>query len=408
MRIAPTPRVISAGLCVPPLSCAASAARSFATTIKHPPRPSPSPSPPLLPIPVSSVAALIGKHSYTPRAEALYELCKTVPSTAHRVRAAEAELGRRSRHYVRSLLLQHDRDLAARLATYAEQLERAASREEAADMTLAFTDQASALLLARGHVDAATAPQVAHSAARLVAQQRGVRREARSVEAYVESRPHRPVITQRNTENLRFAFPSFLLRGRMDGYDAATRTIVEIKTRATDLRAGGPPEHDVIQVRCYMELKTLMLRAADPSAAAIERAEISEHVPGDTAAMMTTSSSAAAPRVTLVLRDEAAWRDILDGLAGAVADVERVRRNDDPAFVRELVRASTLPVPSGGLEWRGGELGGPRPRKGGGAGGGGVLPAAAVASDDGLAAAALSPTSPLHIGDLGLPPLVDK
>jgi len=255
-------------------------------------------------IAASAAAALVGAHAFQPREEALYELAKRDAGLLPLVRELERALGRRSRHFLRArlrrelpLLAQIEEELAAHFgapaASAAGNAARAAAAAEAAQGELRRGAPA---------LPPAAAAAVARSIAQAAAQRHGVRSEARALDAFARDLGAGAEVGRRNSAALARVFlddagvgaaaaasgggarsgggdsgaggaacgglapalaaaplRGYLLTGRVDGYDEARDCVVEVKTRsaAADWACAPPrgaPAHDVIQVRCYLEM----------------------------------------------------------------------------------------------------------------------------------------------------------
>jgi len=292
-------------------------------------------------ISANSVAGLIGEHTFQTPEEALYDYFKRKKDTEELVRSMEQQLQRRSKHYVRQKILQENQDLQLLLESYESALDKAKDVDEASELYTVTTQEVMNILTKQGYITSYdTGRFISHSALQMVHQQRGSRLETQSIQQYEQTT--QSTIKQRNTQQLKKSYdPYFLLTGRIDGYNEQTQTILEIKTRATGGKNINPVTgketlyrrstsesvldnpntfpHDIIQVRCYMEMKNAQF------------AEISEHYQGMNQ-----------PIITRIQRNEQEWNRIYLKLLQTIENMQKFFHNEE--YRAMIVTASTIDI----------------------------------------------------------------
>jgi hypothetical protein len=305
-----------------------------------------APAPPIV-LWATDVAALVGRHRYRPRAQALLDVLarqKQAPwiEVAAAARAdpeVAAALAAHDPFRVISAAVPHASELLDRRAELPRQPDVSALpeplREEAAHVISGAALPSQPLLAAVAQADGPAAQAVAvagqlaaaaREAARVDASlqaadpeklsraltraadmKRGHLQEA-AVLGQVGKRARQPVAQRGEWGSLRG--PGYLLQGKVDGR-LPDGTIVEVKTRA-----GGwfsaPPAHDVIQLRAYLA----MFGAARGLLVEESQRDATKH------------------RETEVLADAAAWGDV----AGALAEAVRELRGATAATARRWAR----------------------------------------------------------------------
>jgi hypothetical protein len=62
-------------------------------------------------------------------------------------------------------------------------------------------------------------------------------------------------VTDRNAHIRYLRTDTYLIGGRLDGFDAESKTIIEVKNRKRTRKAGyAPPDYDIVQLRCYLAI----------------------------------------------------------------------------------------------------------------------------------------------------------
>lgn len=98
--------------------------------------------------------------------------------------------------------------------------------------------------------DAATAVAMVSGVGQSVQMARGVQLEGGALDAYAAA--HGTAVTQRNAVMHYLRTPTYVVAGKIDGWDAARGRVVEVKNRK---RAWATvPQYDVIQLRVYLEM----------------------------------------------------------------------------------------------------------------------------------------------------------
>jgi len=193
------------------------------------------------------------------------------------------------------------------------------------------------------HLPFRTGREISRAVTQTAAQRHGIYQETVSMERFVEDSG--VTVTQRNAQRLLQNFfqldgsVAYTLSGRIDGYDEKDNCIVEVKSRSSErnpFENGGNSEalsHDVIQLRCYMEMKVGAIRAC-----------LVEQFPGgvhlDKAQILIQSDRRR--RITYIERDKKEWEDIHYQLLKAVDDLKLFIK--DPQFAEYIVRGATVPV----------------------------------------------------------------
>lgn len=294
----------------------------------------------------SSVAALIGRHTYTKREEALCDLAKKFsPESLAIVRSWESRLQRRSRHYLRAQLsrsLPRLNEIADDLTlAYREPDARSSSNAELAERAV---EEAHALIQIKApYLPFRTGREISRAVTQTAAQRHGVYQEAASIDRFAEDSG--VIVTQRNAQRLIRNFfgsdvikPAYILSGRIDGYDEKENCIVEVKSRSSERdpyeNGGGEPlMHDIIQLRCYLEMKEGAKRAClveqFPGGVHLDRSQV-------------TTQSDRRRRTTFIDRDELIWYEIHGEILKAVKDLHRFIQ--DPQFAEGIVRGATVSV----------------------------------------------------------------
>jgi hypothetical protein len=297
-------------------------------------------------IAASSVAALIGRHTYTKREEALCDLAKKYsPETLSIVRTWETRLQRRSRHFLRAQLsrsLPRLNEITDDLTlAYRHPEARSSSNSELAERA---SNEIHALIQKQApHLPFRTGREISRAVTQTAAQRHGIYQETVSMERFVQDSG--VFVTQRNAQRLLQNFfqldgtVAYTLSGRIDGYDEKDNCIVEVKSRSSErdpFENGGNSEalfHDVVQLRCYMEMKAGAIRAC-----------LVEQFPGgvhlDKTQILIQSDRRR--RITYIERDKKEWDDIHHQLLKVVDDLKRFIK--DPQFAEFIVRGATVPV----------------------------------------------------------------
>lgn len=298
-------------------------------------------------IAASSVAALIGRHTYTKREEAICDLAKKFsPESLAIVRSWESRLQRRSRHYLRAQLtrsLPRLNEIADDLTlAYREPDARSSTNSELAERAV---EEVHALIQRQApYLPVRTSREISRAVTQTAAQRHGVYQETASIDRYSEDSG--VLVTERNAQRLLRNFfkagdiirPAYILSGRIDGYNEKENCIVEVKSRSSERdpfeNGGGEPlEHDIIQLRCYLEMKEGAKRAClveqFPGGVHLDRSQI-------------TTQSDRRRRTTFIERDEARWNTLHEEILQAMEDLQRFMK--DPHFAEGIVRGATVPV----------------------------------------------------------------
>jgi hypothetical protein len=145
-----------------------------------------------------------------------------------------------------------------------------------------------------------------------VVKQRGTALESVALDAYGDARG--TAVTQRNDHMLYLRNHQYILGGRIDGWDAATHTLIEVKNRRR--MWATVPEYDLIQVRVY-----LAMLAAKPDATPAATGLLLEKFPDGST------------RETRVHHEAQAWARIHTGLVRVAQRFASVTADD----VRTLI-----------------------------------------------------------------------
>ena len=263
-------------------------------------------------IPASSVAAVIGLHTYKTPYEAMYAILKKDAITKERIRALEQTHDRVSLDTMRRKVAASPGVYSA--VRYGLDQSRTASSTEDLD---AIVEEAKRNI---GFVVASQFPSlppevqssIVNECASDIHKQRGTKNENAVLNQY-EART-KTQVTERNT-CMRYAnCGAYKLCGRIDGYVASLNRVVDSKERRVHWPT--PPVYDEIQLRVYMELM------------GCPEAELVERFPnGET-------------RHTLYERDPEKWGRVHEGLVKAAQTM--VAATTDDAVLLRIINANTF------------------------------------------------------------------
>lgn len=265
----------------------------------------------------SAVAAAIGQHPYKSADEAFLEALAYEPRWRAAIDAAKRELSLCTESEAFSAVAATTPAVAAAIETG---VAAAAAASSDADVAAAIRAAVTS------GVDAATATATATADLALVAagitqavqMARGVVLESAALDRYEKDKG--AAVTERNARMVYLRTPAYVLGGRIDGYDAARKCVVEIKNRKRFWAT--PPAYDLIQLRVYV--KMLQEKHGD---AAIAGALVERFPDGTT-------------RETPLAHDDAQWSAIHDALLAVRARYDALTLED----VTDLVQQCCVPA----------------------------------------------------------------
>lgn len=260
-------------------------------------------------ISASKVAGLIGLHAYQNVYDVMYDLMCRDKSVAEKITKLEEVAHRRPFHKVVREVLE-DSDVKGIIAAGG----RACQRTPDVRGVLEEVETTAQRLLNLRYSKYSTSirEQLANEVRGKVSKQRGSQNEDHILNNYETQ--HDVKVVDRNTRNLRKAYPTFILSGRTDGWVASENRVVDSKDRTRFFPQ--VPLYDEIQLRVYME----MLGCAE--------AELIERFPDGRT------------RVTKFLNDSEKWKVIQDGIEKAVSQINAAVQNEEE--LKRIVFANTI------------------------------------------------------------------
>jgi len=208
-----------------------------------------------LSISVSNVASLIGQHQYTTANEALLAYLKK--RNGHTYYTSLHRLG----HTLdkEDAVVQLKRHLKATMPAYTTLCRHAIEDDDQTDAMITLL-QDSVMHLKPDTMDSRTLEQVKKDLQRDIQssiwKQKGNAREKEGLDTHEEK--HRVRLTRRNDTLYKKTFSTskgntYTLRGKIDGYDEETDTVVDMKNRANRFFK-KLPDYEACQLRCYMDM----------------------------------------------------------------------------------------------------------------------------------------------------------
>lgn len=285
----------------------------------------------------SSVVAAIGEHTYQPADAAFLTALSYSARWKPVVAAAKAAQAVRTEAEAFAAITAARAEVAAAIEAGAAAAVKAGSD---ADVKAAIDTAVEAGVKAVGDADAGL---VKAGVAQAVAMARGSALEAAALDGYEARRGPGTVVGARNARMTYLRTPRYVVGGRIDGYDAARRVVIEAKNRK---RAwASPPAYDLVQVRVYVRMlaeedaKAKARAKAGAKRTATDDAEEAAEPPPITGILLERFPDGST-RETVVEDDPEAWAAIHAGLE-AVADRFAALTEAD---VAALVAAVCVPV----------------------------------------------------------------
>jgi hypothetical protein len=258
----------------------------------------------------SAVAAVIGSHPYQDANAAFLDVLAYAPEWRDVVDEVKAELKRCT---AREAFAASTKAAPALVAAIDEGVAAASAATCDASVKAAIDAAVAAGLASTPDAPPAKRALLEAGIVQAVQMARGTALEAKALDTYEKDK--RTTVSHRNAKMVYLRTPHYVIGGRIDGYDATKRCVLEVKNRKRAWTT--PPSYDLVQLRVYLKMLNAKEGSTDISGVLVER------FPDGTT------------RETPMVHDEAEWAPIHDALVRVKTRLDGLTRDEIVRIIQE-------------------------------------------------------------------------